>query len=272
MPQSVAEWQSFLVDPAYTPTRDSDVGLTVAVCVESSANGGSGAFLAVASDGNRYWVKSRENLQGPQVCYTELAVARLGTLVDAPVCDVRLIRIPEEFEGWEFRPGHHLRSGIASASLDIPGVVEERQLMYRPDDDNCRRHVGVLALAAWLGGGDQQWLYAAPDNRTFSHDHGHYLPGGSGWTPASLLESIVDPPALPGAIPHGHAMLDVARIEHTYDTLLNHVSKHDIAKAVSSFAGSWGISLEHRATLAYYADSRRELAAVQLEQVKLGAP
>lgn len=269
--QSVAEWQTLLSD-SHAPMMDNDVSLEIAVCLQQSTAGQSGAFLAQATDGNKYWVKPRNNLQGPQVCYTELVVSRLGELIDAPVCTVRPIRISADFAGWEFRPGHVLEVGTGSASQHVPGVIEERDLLHRTDDNNASRHVGVLALAAWLGGLDQQWLYASPDNRTFSHDHGHFLPGGPSWTPESLQQAIVEPPSLPGAIPHGHGGLDATTIEHTYETLVQHVTQEAIAIAVSAYPGSWAISLAHRATLAYYADSRRDLAALALEQIKLGAP
>ena len=81
---------------------------------------------------------------------TEHIVGRAGALIDAPVCEVSLVRIPEELAGWEFRPGARLQAGFAHASLAVEDALEVvGKLNYRERDDNRRRHVGVFALYDW---------------------------------------------------------------------------------------------------------------------------
>jgi hypothetical protein len=39
-----------------------------------------------------------------------------------------------------------------------------------------------------------QWLYDLTDDwRTYSHDHGHFLPGAPSWTVDSLMDSVKVP-------------------------------------------------------------------------------
>jgi hypothetical protein len=156
-----------------------------------STNGGSGSFQVRASDGGRWWLKPINNLQSPRVTINEYLVGRVGALCGAPVCNVKLILIPEEFAGWQFRPGHHLVAGIANASQEVRAAREDRALVARTRDDNRTRHAGVFALYDWCFGGDPQWLYAADDDeKTYSHDHGMYLPGADSWTEETLLAHV----------------------------------------------------------------------------------
>ena len=86
-------------------------------------------------------------------------VGQIGQLIDAPVCEVTLARIPEEFVGWEYRPGRHLEAGITNASRDVPGVLENKgPLGHRSEDDNAVRHVGIYALFDLCMGTDPQWI------------------------------------------------------------------------------------------------------------------
>jgi hypothetical protein len=138
---------------------------TVDLPLQPSPAGGSGTFLALASDGQRWWVKPHNNLQGPKVIVTEFVVGRAGALIGAPVCDVAIVEIPEELTGWEFRPGARLEPGLAHASRAVDDAQEVRALDYRDRDDNRRRHAGVVALYDCCWGGDDQWLYSETDDR-----------------------------------------------------------------------------------------------------------
>lgn len=118
----------------------------------------------------------------------EQLAGRLGMLIGAPVCEPQLVRIPSDLIGWEIRPGtgRLLEEGWVHGSLAVEPVVETRDLSSRSTDDNPRRHAGIYALHDWLGGSDAQWLAAGPESIFYSHDHGHYFPGGPAWTSASL--------------------------------------------------------------------------------------
>ena len=100
MPGELDGWRGML------DTRsDSDEVLLIEQPLKPSVDGGSGVFLARASDGRRWWVKPRNNLQGAKVIVTEFLVGSVGSLIGAPTCEVSIVRIPEEIAGWEFRPG-----------------------------------------------------------------------------------------------------------------------------------------------------------------------
>lgn len=167
-----SEWQGTIsgrVDPS-----DATV---IEVPIKPSARGGSGTFLAADGDGIQWWVKPLNNNQGPRVTVTETIVAMAGELIGAPVCESRIVYLPADIEGWEFRPGSYIEAGYAHASRGVVDAVEHRALQYRDRDDNARRHVGLFALHDWCWGGDDQWLYSeVADRETFSHDHGWYLP------------------------------------------------------------------------------------------------
>lgn len=136
--------------------RDDDVGLYLRrpLSANDGTQGTAGSFLGLGSDGQRYYVKPINNRQCPQVCYTELAIARLGHTIGAPVCRVVPMRLTEDVAGWRFVADRALEPGIASASLEIVGAVESRTLDRRAHDDNARRQAGVIALTVWLGGYD----------------------------------------------------------------------------------------------------------------------
>lgn len=185
-----SEWKG-LVDGR----SDPQAPLVVELPLAPSPAGGSGTFLAEASDSRRWWVKPQNNLQGPQVIVTEYVVASAGRLLGAPVCEVAIVEVPEEIVGWEFRPGAHLEAGLAHASLAVDNVQEARTLEYRDRNENVRRHAGVFALYDWCWGGDDQWLYCeAEDRKVYSHDHGWYLPEtGPDWSEATLLAHVNEP-------------------------------------------------------------------------------
>ena len=169
-------------------TRRLPRGVTAEVPLRRSDRGGSGSFLVRADDARRYWCKVVDNPQHPKVPANEEIVGRVGRLVGVAVCDPRLIWIPADLVGWEFQPGRQLREGWAHGSLAVEQpVVEVHDLRHRGEDNNASRHAGFLALHDWVCGQDDQWLVAnGAQNMYWSHDHGHFLPDGPGWSIASL--------------------------------------------------------------------------------------
>jgi hypothetical protein len=180
-------------EPATMP-----VGSVRAVAaLRRSSSGGSGSFLVRADDGERYWCKVLNNPQGSElVPINDQVVARLGQRIGVAVPEPRLVEIPQDLAGWEFRPGFALEAGFAHGGRAIEPVVETHQLSHRTSADNAARHAGFFALHDWLGGSDPQWLIATNDgDRYYSHDHGHYF-WGPGWTPESLRANIDNPAPL----------------------------------------------------------------------------
>ena len=93
-----------------------------------------------------------------------------------------IIEITADHAGWEFRPpGTYAEAGFANGSHEVPGAAEENSLTSRTVGTMTTniRQAGISALYDWCHGSDPQWLYQAnDDHHVWSHDHGHYFPGG----------------------------------------------------------------------------------------------
>lgn len=235
-------------------------GIAAVLPLRASTGGSAGSFLLAADDGRRYWCKTLNNLQSPRVPITEQIVARLGRLIEAPVCEPELVLL-DGVEGFEFRPGHRVEPGWAHGSLAVDPALEVRELRDRSDDDNRRRHAGLFALHDWLAGDDAQWLYdTAADNAYFSHDHGFYLTGPD-WTEISLGQQIgadfsltVDPAGLdPG---------ELTRLAERLEAL----NKDEIEAEISSLPAGWPVGEGELQAVADFADARRGSVAQRLRR------
>ena len=92
--------------------------LHIVASIAKGRRGGSGAFLALGSDENKYWVKVLTGPQGPRVPVTEQIVGRVGALIGAPVCSVAVAYVPKALAGWEYRGGI-LQAVRSHASLHL---------------------------------------------------------------------------------------------------------------------------------------------------------
>lgn len=232
-----------------------------------SERGVSGSFLVRASDENRYWCKVVNNPAGaPRIPINEQIAGRLGMLLQVAVCPVELIRIPEALAGqWEFHPGRLLEAGWAHGSLAVDGVVETRAMEHRSDDDNKRRHAGFYALHDWLGGQDTQWLMCGDEgNAYYSHDHGHYFPGGPSWTVDALRAHGTSSSEL--AVPAGD--LDPKEITRLADRL-DAVTEAEVCEVMSTLPTGWPITDGELEALVEFLLQRRAGAAGRL-RAKLG--
>lgn len=226
--------------------------------------GGAGAFLAIASDGNRYWIKTGTGGQGVRVPITEQLVGRAGALIGAPVRPVHLVYVPRAVSGWEFRKNKQLESGFAHASLDLPNSQEERKkLSYRHRDQNSIRHAGFFALYDWCWGDDMQGLVDLDDDNAFhSHDHGYFLPpGGPGWDTASLLANIGTAHEL-GGDGGGCDTVEVNRICNKLENLTD----GDLLSVVGAIPRLWPVSDDELGTVAFYLQERAPDVAHRLRQ------
>ncbi|MDP9401787.1 MAG: hypothetical protein M3P85_00310 [Actinomycetota bacterium] len=262
MPVERDEWQGSmggrteLLDP-----------VVIEMPLAPSAAGGSGTFLADASDGRRWWVKPLNNLQGPKVVVTEYVVGTAGAIVGTPVCEVAIVRIPDEIAGWEFRPGATLEPGLAHASRAVDGALEGRALDHRDRDDNRRRHAGVFALYDWCWGGDDQWLYCETDDRKlYSHDHGWYLPeNGPDWSEASLVARVDEP----HSAVHPAPGLDNGEIERLADKLRSPL-RAPLTSLLRSVPPSWPATDGELETLGFFLERRAPSVAGRLRSLMGG--
>lgn len=258
MPTEFDEWRGLLGSRS-----EGDVTLQVNQPLQRDDKGSSGAFLARASDGQRWWVKPQNNLQGPKVIVTEYLVGSLGALIGAPTCEVAIIRIPEEIAGWEFRAPATLEVGLAHASRHVQDTDLVHSLEHRQQDDNSRRHAGVFALYDWCWGSDDQWLYChTEDHKLYSHDHGMYLPGGPNWSEDTLTSNQVDDPHVPNYSKSGldpTAISDIA-------AQLQDIDKEKLLPILRSVPTAWTATDADLEALGFFLERRAPAVAERLRQ------
>lgn len=216
--------------------------------------------MVLGEDQIRYWCKAVNNFQGPRLPVTEQIVGRLGHLIGAPVCDSKLISL-DEIVGWEIRPGtgRLVEAGYAHGSRAVEPTLETREMRFRADDDNSRRHCGLYALSDWLYCGDLQWLRATDeDNAYYSHDHGFFLTGLD-WTRDSLAACGAEQ----GPITIDPNHLDPIELGRLADALEG-LSLADVEDAISGLPASWPVSDEELAAVAQFADMRKAPVAARL--------
>jgi hypothetical protein len=200
------------------------------------------------------------------VLVTEYLASRAGRLIGAPVCEVEPIEIPAEFDGYQVERGPVLSAGVASASRFIPHITEIRgTLAHRDQDDNARRHAGVMSFYDWFWGDDPQWLVSSvEDLRLYSHDHGFYLPpGGQTWT-AEALASHVDTPRDLGQSTQGLDVLELARLEEA----LRDVTPTQIEHIIFSVPAVWPVTDDQLAAVRGYLVRRAPQVGDRLAAVR----
>jgi hypothetical protein len=247
-------------DKALDSRRADEADIALKTVLRQGNTGGSGAFLAFA-DGARYWVKPLNNLQHERVCVNDQIVGRAAARIGALTPTVRTARIPPELAGCEFRGDHQLEEGIAHASLAVNSAVEINVLANRDKDDNERHHAEFVALFDWCWGGDaQQWLVGqAAEERCFSHDHGHYFPGGPGWTAAGL-EANVD---TPNVYSYGGTAFS-QEVLNSVAGLLEAVSRKDLISVLAAIPTSWPVTNAELETVGYFLERRAPDVAARL--------
>jgi hypothetical protein len=230
--------------------------------LRQSSAGSSGSFLVRADDGMRYWCKAINNPQGTRVPINEQIVGRFAALLAAACCAVKLVRIPSALVGWEYRVGYKLEDGWVHGSVDVPGSLETHQLDHRTDDDNAKRDCGFFVVFDWLWGQDEQWLEVpARDHMYYSHDHGHYFPGGPSWTTLSIAANATD---------SHEAAWDASGLDRDecrrIATRLEGLDSDALLEAVSTLPAEWPISDDELRALADWAAHRASGAAERLRR------
>ena len=229
---------------------------------EGPGQGGSRPLQALGVDGKLYWVKLITNEQGPLVLVSEQIVGRCGALIGAPTCRVKLVEIPESLAG--VISGIEVGPGLAHGSLDVPHTVNQRRLVHRADDDNPRRHAGLFALHDWCWGQDSQWLFALSDeNKTYSHDHGHFFPGGPNWQrhPDRIRASVDEPHLLQA--PHGATGLAPTAVRECAEAL-KAVTGCDLAKILSAIPREWPVENAELELLGFFLERRAQQVAARM--------
>jgi hypothetical protein len=233
----------------------------ITTIIERNDRTGSGAFKATDASGGRWWVKPLNNPQGAKVPIAELIVGLVGALISAPVCEFRVVEIPEELRGEEYRAGHKLEPGYASASRDLGGCLEHRGFFNRDKDDNSSRLAGVFAIFDWCWGDDDQWLYVpTADYRVYSHDHGSYLAGD--WTVPELLSRVDRPHPQPRS---AEGLSAEALMQ--YAMQLRSVSREEIAGILRSVPSEWPVTSTELEAVGWFLERRTGPVASRLVQL-----
>jgi len=263
----IDSWKGLL-----TGKRRADVPLHVEAVLESQSEsrGGSLPFKALASDDRIYWIKMVNTKQGGRVPATEQIVSKCGRLISAPVCETSLIAIPDLLNGDKLDNGTVLQSGIAHASLDVANCTFDKyhEPQYRLKDDNRMRHAGYYALYDWCWGEDMQWLYdVTADWQTYSHDHGHFLPGGPDWSVANLKEKVdiaheIDPEA---------ANLDDNELARIADRL-DSIARSELVQVMAGIPDIWPVEDHELEAVGWFLENRCSQVADRLRTLANRSP
>lgn len=167
--------------------RGEDAETEVQLVLPDNPDGGTSNPVKVLVSGSiPYWIKLIDNGQGIRTLINDQIVARLGHLIGAAVCEVKIVRIPEAMAGTVISGGRTLDASLVHGSRHLDGAEFNRLCPYKDRDDNRHRIATLEALYDWCCGGDDQWLFATEmDYTVYSHDHGHYF--RHTWTPESLM-------------------------------------------------------------------------------------
>ena len=224
----------------------------------STLNGASGSILFQCDDGSRYVAKGTRNQKG---LVAEHVVARLGQLLEAPVGDVQILEVPAELRSHPVVAA--MGPGLAHATRFIDDISDRAGLAYSDVQENRERFARLCVLYSLARAQDHQLFYSTGNPRiVYSFDHGHFFPGGPGWSAATLLANTVatiDGWFAPAALTS--AELASAR------TRLSTITDDDIAAVLSGPPPDWPFSPEERAALGQFLRSRRDGLLALLPQV-----
>jgi hypothetical protein len=137
--------------------------------------------------------------------------------------------------------------------------------LFTGEDDNPRRHAGVYAIWDWCWGGDDQWLYSAPEeNRLYSHDHGHYLPDGPSWTEQSLVNKVDEP----WVSPRPTAGINASFL-HEFADRLDAVTRLQLAEVLRAIPTDWDVTQPELEALGFFLERRAPAVAARLRGLPL---
>jgi hypothetical protein len=205
----------------------------------------------LCDDGRSYVVKGIRSDQPlmPHALTTERAAGLLGRALGAPVPPVRLVDVTM-LAGIEPQMAH-MTPGVVHGTEMIPDCSDRIGILPPTTDRNRTAYAALAALYGWLQAGDHQLvatLDAAAD--LYSVDHGHFLPGGPGWSAASLATATLPVPDAQFASHAPPAALQEA------GRRLGQIDEPGIAQALGQPAW-WGTPLADRVALGRYLAARR---------------
>ena len=207
------------------------------------------------SDGQEYVIKGRHSLSHvgkmERVCTNEQVVARIGKAMGAPVSDVALVEVSQQFI--DINPSmSHMMAGICHGCKLISDCSEREALDNLALPENRERFARLSVLFGIMQAGDYQLFYKTFDPKlVFSFDHGFFFPGGPQWTIASLQNALQV--TLDAWIANGASLTDNEKA--TALDQLRLITQNVIAEAVGAPSDEW-LTLDERAELAVFIERR----------------
>lgn len=237
--------------------------LTLRAPLKRAKSSGAGAFLGIASDSRRYWLKVPGNPQGNQVLANEVIAEELGRRLGAPVRERQLVRVSSDIaNGWKDFPVRNItESLIAHASLSVESAIDDDALRYTKRGDNPRRQARLLGLWDLCLGDDEQWLYDTSSAfAIWSYDHGFWFTTGQGDWDSAILERLVDLDGSWSGPPRG---LDPGELLRMADELAQ-LEPKDFLSVVSAVPVEWGVADRDLEGMAWFLHRRREAVGTRL--------
>jgi len=105
-----------------------------------------------------------------------------------------------------------------------------------------------------------QWLYDLTDDRkTYSHDHGHFLPGGPEWTIESLQEKVDDSHEIDSRA-RGLDENELVKIAE----LLDNIERDTLREILQAIPESWNIEAGELEAVGWFLEKRSSGVAQRL--------
>jgi hypothetical protein len=212
-------------------------------------------------------VKFVGNPHGTRILVTEQVVASLGTYLGAPVpppvhVDVSQALITDNALTINGAPA---TAGIHHGSRWEADCSQRLWVDPALAAPNAERFAVLCVLYAWVTADDRQLIYRNQAPRlVFSVDHGHFLPGGPGWSASSLASA-------PAPIQDADlaAVVSDRSLFAPYVQRLAALTPEVVAAAVARAPASWGIPEPDLIALADFV-VRRAAQTVQLFTLMMG--
>jgi hypothetical protein len=209
--------------------------------------------LLACEDGLEYVVKGS---QGGRSVFNEQVIARLGTTLGVPVCEVNLVNVsPELIE--RIKPAmDHIAPGLAHGCRFVPDCLGAMQIAHVREPANRERYGQLALFYGWIVAKFHQFIYTAKaPHIVYSCDHGEFFPRGPDWTEESLAAAPVAAPDSLIVTACGLTRDEIAMARPLFDS----ISPEVIATAIAAVPRDWGgVTDRERYALACYLLSRSE--------------
>lgn len=216
-------------------------------------------MLCTCSDDADYYIKGGEN--GRRLA-SDYIVARLGRLLDAPVPEVALVNVSQDFVDANHAQISHVRPGLGNASPLLKNCRDTFNVVETHRRANNRRYAALAVLFGWAVATDHQFLIDNNTNLVWAVDFSHFFPKQGNWNIEDLDHFSVGPCEPDRYISNACAISEESWREMC--RALAHVTAQQIADIVGSVPNFWGLSRRDKANLAWFLGRRRDRMLVSL--------